>query len=81
MTPQIARRLYESWTHDRGCSLTWSEVADLLRDDAIATAISNHAAGEYLGEDCLHPCMVAERWTWDKFRRYLSPVKQRELLP
>ena len=81
MTPKIARRLYESWTHDRGCSLTWSEVGDLLRDDAIATIISNHAAGEAVGEDCLLPRMVVERWTWDRFRRHLSPTKQRRLLP
>ena len=80
MTPAIARRLYESWTHGRGCALTWSEVADLLRDDAVATIISNHAAGEVVGEDCLRPGMVSERWTWGRLRRYLSPTKQRELL-
>ena len=80
MTPKIAKRLYESWTHDRGCSLTWCEVSDLLRDDAIATIISNHAAGETVGADCLLPRMVSERWTWERLRRYLSPVKQKELL-
>jgi len=80
MTPQIARRLYESWTHDRGCALTWCEVADLLQDDAVRTIICNHAAGETVGEDCLLPRMVSERWTWERFRRYLRPTRQRSLL-
>jgi hypothetical protein len=74
MNAKIAQRLYESWTHDRGCSLTWCEVADLLRDDAIATAISNVAADEPQGADCLLPQMLVERWTWTRFKRYLSPI-------
>jgi len=80
MTPQIAKRLHESWTNQRGCSLTWQEVTDLLRDDAIATAISNQAADEPPGTDCLLPRMVAERWMWGKFRRYLTPEETRESL-
>ena len=80
MDESLAKRLYESWTHGRGCALAPQEVADLLRDDAVATAICNHAAGETVGEDCLLPRMIVERWTWARFRRYLSPRKQKELL-
>jgi len=75
MTPPIAKRLYESWTHGRGCALTHQEVVSLLADDAIATIISNHAAGETVGDDYLLPRMVSERWTWGRFRRYLSPME------
>jgi hypothetical protein len=81
MNTQIAQRLYESWTHGRGCSLTPQEVVDLLYDDAVRTIICNHAAGETVGEDCLKPHMILQRWTWERFTRHLSPVKQKELLP
>ena len=80
MNAKIAKRLYESWSHQRGCALTWDEVSDLLRDDAVTTAISNAAADEPRGVDCLLPQMLVERWTWARFRRYLSPLKQKELL-
>jgi hypothetical protein len=78
---KLAKRFYESWSHQRGCSLTWDEVSDLLRDDAITTAICNAAADEPPGVDCLLPRMVSERWTWERFRRYLSPLTGRNLLP
>ena len=74
MQENIAKRLYEAWTHERGCRLNCWELDYLLRDDAVATAISNAAVIVEPGTDCLLPRMVDEEWTWEQFQRYLSTV-------
>jgi len=72
MTEHLAKRLFEALTHQRGCRLTADEVEDLLRDDAVATAVANAAAESTVGADCFAPQMVAEQWTWKRFCEHMG---------
>ena len=80
MDSKIAKRLFESWTHRRGCSLQWREVEELLADDAVATRICNVAAEDAgvaaPGEDRLRPRMLKECWTWSDLKRSLRYGKE-----
>ena len=80
MDSKVAKRLFESCTHRRGCMLQWQEVEELLADDAVATRICNVAADDTgvaaTGEDRLRPRMLKECWTWSDLKRSLRYDKE-----
>ncbi len=63
----LEARLFEAWTHGRGCHLSADDVRNLLDDDAIATRLSNAAAGVETGDACLMRHMYDDEWTWARF--------------
>lgn len=69
----LERRIFEAWMDNKGLRLTYKDVRSLVRDDAVATRISNVAAEEagvdIPGTDCLPN---RHRETWDELKARLS---------
>lgn len=68
----IEQRLYDAWRHGRGCRLTWSDVASLIGDEAIATRISNTAAVQAGVDPPGADCIGQGGETWRQFQTRLS---------
>lgn len=71
--PSVERRLFEAYTHGRGVRLSIYDVDVLIRDDAIASRITNAACvdagiGE-IGADEASKAVDGE--TWQEFQRRL----------
>lgn len=72
MTQSIEERLFTAYKEYGSVTLTWEDVASLVRDDAIGTRITNAAAieagAEQPGCDMIGGYRIREPWAQFKKR-------------
>ncbi len=69
----LEERLFEARQNIRGVRLSYVDVYDLLRDDAVATRITNKASAEAgLGELGADEVSRSKSATWEQFKAELK---------
>lgn len=73
MGRSIEQRLFEAFMGQKGLRLSFEDVWDLVKDDAIATRITNAATTEAIGVEYGHNGIIsAKTETWPEFKERLT---------